>query len=189
MGTRRFHSAEPAQLSLLIEAQVQMKEAFRFLVAGCICISMLAGGRAAAQQRFWQGNSPEERVSREVFRLVNQYRASRGLRALQPKRELNAIAMQHSRDMASGRLPFSHQGFNERVAAVRRYAKIPYKVAENLYANTSGHNIALLALKGWLASPGHRKNIEGNFLFTGIAVARSASGEFFITQLFVGKKE
>lgn len=130
-----------------------------------------------------------QQIEQNVHRLVNNYRKRRGLRSLQIKRELNKIAMKHSRDMAAGRVDFSHNGFQDRVAAVRRYAKIPYRVAENLYATTNPDEVAQYAMNGWLNSSGHKKNLDGNYIFTGIAVARSRSGEYFVTQLFVGKKK
>ncbi|MEM6262428.1 MAG: CAP domain-containing protein [Bacteroidota bacterium] len=123
----------------------------------------------------------------EVYRAVNTYRKSIGLNALSMKKELNAIALEHSNDMAKGRVPFSHNGFQGRVNKVRKYAKIPYRVAENLYGNTARYQLATTALRDWLNSPGHAKNIKGNFLFTGMGIARSKEGEYFITQIFVGK--
>jgi uncharacterized protein YkwD len=42
-------------------------------------------------------------------------------------------------------------------------------------------------VRGWLASPGHRKNIEGSYAFTGVGVVRSASGKLYVTQIFVGR--
>lgn len=150
---------------------------------------MMAAQPARAQLHLWPADTPEGAISREVHQLVNQYRLQKGRKALEAKQELNRIADQHSLDMARGRRPFSHQGFNERVAAVRKYAKIPYHVAENLYATTSPRDVAREALRNWIRSPGHHKNLLGNFLFTGIAVRRSPQGEFFITQLFVGKKQ
>lgn len=132
-------------------------------------------------------DSPQE-VAQGVHKLVNQYRSKIGMYPLRITIELNEIALKHSQAMASGEVPFSHDGFEERVEAVKKYAKTPYRVAENLYATTSKSYVSNEALKGWLESPGHKKNIHGNWIFTGIGVARSAQGEYFITQLFVGKQ-
>ena len=40
-------------------------------------------------------------------------------------------------------------------------------------------------MTGWLQSPGHRRNIEGDFDLTGIGIVRVAAGTYFFTQLFV----
>jgi len=37
---------------------------------------------------------------------------------------------------------------------------------------------------GWLNSPGHKKNIEGNFTLTGIGYARDHKGNIYFTQIF-----
>ncbi|WP_231590801.1 CAP domain-containing protein [Hymenobacter terrenus] len=40
-------------------------------------------------------------------------------------------------------------------------------------------------VNGWLNSPGHRANIEGNFTRTGIGVATSSTGRIYSTQIFI----
>ena len=128
-------------------------------------------------------------VAKEVYTLVNGYRESKGLRTLKNQKELNEIAFEHSNAMANGKIGFSHSGFEQRVREVKQYAYVAYKVAENLYAIVSKDSVRVphQALEGWIESPGHKKNMEGDFLFTGIGVDRSRGGEYFITQLFVGK--
>jgi len=37
---------------------------------------------------------------------------------------------------------------------------------------------------GWLHSPGHKRNIEGDFIFTGIGHARDKKGDIYFTQIF-----
>jgi hypothetical protein len=68
------------------------------------------------------------------------------------------------------------------------YANISYRTAENLYAhNINSQKFPNEALKGWINSAGHKKNMEGAFIHTGLGVCRSKTGELFVTQLFVGK--
>ncbi|MEM6343433.1 MAG: CAP domain-containing protein [Bacteroidota bacterium] len=127
-------------------------------------------------------------VAKDVFVQTNRYRKSVGLNALKVQPELNSIAQKHSQAMASGRRPFSHQGFDQRVEEVKAYAKKDWRVAENLYATFNTRKIGSQALKDWVASPGHKENLQGRFIFTGIGVARSKAGEYFITQLYVGRR-
>jgi uncharacterized protein YkwD len=83
--------------------------------------------------------------------------------------------------MGDGKVPFSHDGFNKRMAAV------PYRVrsfAENVAWNAGFSNPAKTAVDGWIQSPGHRKNMVGKFEYCGIAVYRNAKGAWYFTQLF-----
>mmetsp|Transcript_156029 Transcript_156029/g.500379 ORF Transcript_156029/g.500379 Transcript_156029/m.500379 type:complete len:131 (-) Transcript_156029:92-484(-) len=91
------------------------------------------------------------------------------------------IAAQHAASMASGQAPFSHDGFNARVAAY----PVPYRLAaENLALNKGVAEVAQAAVDGWIKSPGHEKNLSGTFDLCGIGAARSPDGTFYLTQLF-----
>ena len=39
----------------------------------------------------------------------------------------------------------------------------------------------------WLNSPGHKRNIEGNFTLTGIGIAEADNGYLYFTQIFLRK--
>lgn len=145
----------------------------------------------APQLSFWSPDriSEEIQIAKEVHTLVNQYRTAKGLRPLKAKGALSEIARTHSEDMAAGRVTFSHDGFNNRLDAVRKYANVPYRVAENLYATYPRQTrIARDAVRDWIKSPGHKENMDGNWIFTGISVIKNRKGEYYITQLFVGKQ-
>jgi uncharacterized protein YkwD len=59
--------------------------------------------------------------------------------------------------------------------------------AENVASNRGYAAPAHQAVGGWLASTMHRANLEGPYASTGIGVARSAAGEVFFTQIFIGR--
>lgn len=44
---------------------------------------------------------------------------------------------------------------------------------------------ATTAVRGWLKSPGHLRNIRGDYTLTGIGVAVNNKGEIFFTQVFL----
>ena len=94
--------------------------------------------------------------------------------------QIKCIAAEHALQMAKGLMPFSHDGFDARV---RRFP--PNRAAgENLAMNGGVYDVAKCAVDGWINSPGHRKNLLGAFDVCGIGVARSGTGQFYLTQLF-----
>jgi uncharacterized protein YkwD len=124
-------------------------------------------------------------LERQIHDLVNDRRGDRGLPTLQWDGRIADAARQHSEAMASGRRPFGHDGFEARAAALG--SVMPMRsMAENVaYDSRDGSRLASLVVEGWIASPGHRQNIEGAFSRTGIGVARGADGTRYFTQIFV----
>jgi len=126
-------------------------------------------------------------LEHEVFDLVNRHRTARGLPALVLDPRIGREARRHSAAMATGSTPFGHAGFPDRVAALRRVMSCRLS-AENISSSQGYRNPAPEVVRGWLASSGHRSNIEdGRYDATGIGVARSATGKAYFTQIFVGR--
>ena len=135
-----------------------------------------------------QNPAPEAALETAVLDLVNEYRESAGLASLQLDEEISRIARDHSRRMAAGIIPLGHDGFSLRVRATRLAVGPVNRISENTARNRGFANPAQRAFDGWLTSPTHRKNLDGEFLITGIGVVRSAQGEFFLTQIFVAPR-
>ena len=91
------------------------------------------------------------------------------------------IGVEHSRAMAEGTVPFGHQGFNDRV---RRFPFHNRSAAENVAWNHGHADVARTAVDGWIKSPGHEKNLRGNFLYCAIGVYEKSNGAWYLTQLF-----
>ncbi len=128
-------------------------------------------------------------ITKDLHFRVNTYRQSLGLNRLNALKALNLIARQHSQDMADGKVSFSHTGFNKRVQRiVKGYRLTSYKAAENLFMTGYQTSISADALKGWINSPGHKVNLEGNFNYTGIGVVQADDGTWYITQIYVRMK-
>lgn len=126
-------------------------------------------------------------MEQSVFNQINQYRKSRGLSALTLDSRITAQAQAHSQAMASGRVPFSHDGFQQRVQIISR--SIPYSnAAENVSYSKGYQDPATQAVQGWLKSSGHKKNIEGKYDLTGIGAAKNAKGEYYFTQIFIKRR-
>lgn len=135
----------------------------------------------------------EDELSRAILSAVNIYRTQIGAPVLANDATLQRAAAVHSADM-SIRGFFGHynpdgQGPKERVLAVS--SSFNGDLAENL-AMVQGMNaktpdaIARDMLKGWVASPSHRKNLK-NAAYTrsGIGIARRGD-MIYATELFAG---
>ena len=57
-------------------------------------------------------------LEQHVHRLINEHRVSQGLKPLAFNPEISAVARGHSRDMATGRVGYGHEGFETRRQAV-----------------------------------------------------------------------
>jgi uncharacterized protein YkwD len=127
--------------------------------------------------------SPEV-VERDILKYVNEHRRSIGLPSLQPIEAATKQAEKHSRDMATGRSAFGHDGFEQRVEAIKKSFGWISASAENVaYGNLTAREV----VKGWLNSPGHKKNIEGNYLQTGVGIYQDRKGVTYFTQIFIKK--
>jgi uncharacterized protein YkwD len=122
-------------------------------------------------------------LEQSVHQKINAYRASRSLPALAMNATISQVARIHSQNMATGSVPFGHQGFDARVQTVSRTFTFT-SVGENVSYNQGYSDPVAVAVNGWLNSPGHLNNIVGSFNLTGIGVARNSKGEYFFTQIF-----
>eukprot|EP00927_Polykrikos_kofoidii_P038977 TRINITY_DN33419_c0_g1_i1.p1 TRINITY_DN33419_c0_g1~~TRINITY_DN33419_c0_g1_i1.p1 ORF type:complete len:922 (-),score=110.19 TRINITY_DN33419_c0_g1_i1:118-2883(-) len=112
---------------------------------------------------------------------TNAFRAENRLPPLKWNQGIADIAEEHARQMARGEMPFSHLDFDKRVA---RYPFPHAGAGENLAYNGGHADVAVTAVKGWIDSPGHRKNLLGTWNLCGVGVAQSSGGMFYFTQLF-----
>ncbi|MCY7336127.1 MAG: CAP domain-containing protein [Chamaesiphon sp.] len=120
-----------------------------------------------------------------TYNLVNRYRQSRNLPPLVADPAISAQAKAHSEEMARSST-MSHDGFNQRADSVSK--TIVYRsAAENVAFNAGHGQPELVAVKGWIASPGHQRNMRGQYDLTGIGVAQNAKGEYYFTQIFIRK--
>ena len=128
------------------------------------------------------GVSAGKELNTQILYYVNKYRASKGLSALEFNDVMNDQARLHSQHMANGSTPFGHDGFEDRVAYVGKKIGRVSAAAENVaYGNLDAEGV----VNGWIHSPGHRKNMEGKYLLTGIGTADGPNGITYFTQIFV----
>lgn len=134
--------------------------------------------------RIAQAESSITSLEQAVYTQVNQYRADRGLPSLTLDSRISDQARTHSQDMASGKVPFGHDGFTQRVQAIAQVIRYS-AAAENVAYNQGYKDPVSVAVQGWLQSTGHRANIEGQYNLTGVGIAKDDRGGYYFTQLFI----
>jgi uncharacterized protein YkwD len=135
-----------------------------------------------SSQAVLTSNFNTSELERSIFERINRYRASKGLSRLTLNSRISKQARLHSQNMASGKVPFSHNGFEKRVKST----KVRYQSAsENVAFNQGYDDPAAEAVSGWIKSPGHLKNLKGNYNLTGVGVATNKQGQVYLTQIFI----
>lgn len=120
-------------------------------------------------------------LERDILSMVNDYRKSKKLPPLQNNSAMEYQARRHSMDMGTHRIPFGHQGFSFRIKYIQEKVPGATQVGENVaYGNLSARAV----VDGWIQSPEHRKNMVGNFKYTGIGVTRNLQNQLYFTQIF-----
>ena len=124
----------------------------------------------------------KEGLTEDILHYTNKFRRSKGLKALELRSDLNAIAQKHSEDMAKGRRSFGHGGFSQREAQVKKIIQPYGGMAENVaYGARNGKE----AFEIWKKSSGHRKNMLGDYKYIGIGTASNRRGAIYCTEIFV----
>jgi uncharacterized protein YkwD len=119
----------------------------------------------------------------ELAAEINDYRESIGLNALQTINHISYKSEEHNNYMIANQV-VNHDYFEERsqnIIQVLGAVNVNENVAYN-YTTPAG------ALHAWLASPGHRANIEGDFTHFGISVTEDPeTGKKYYTNIFIKK--
>ena len=121
----------------------------------------------------------------QILAAVNQFRAANGQPPLTMNQDMVETAAIHSDAMAKGTVPFGHANFDLRFKYVAAKLGGVDAFAENV---AMGYMDAKQVVNGWAHSPGHRKNMLGNYNLTGIATATAADGQIYFTQIFAHKQ-
>lgn len=130
-------------------------------------------------------------LEQKVFELINKTREENGLKKLLWSEDVARVARMHSTNMANFNF-FSHSGIDgKRVDG--RADSIGLSnwqlIGENIAYNSGFENPVDRAIYGWMNSAGHRQNIlRENWKETGIGIAVSAQGRYYITQVFLKRK-
>jgi uncharacterized protein YkwD len=120
-----------------------------------------------------------------ILAKVNEYRASVNKSALVMVPAIWNTSNKHSVDMSNNLVEIGHTDFAERASALRLKVKPAGEgvVAENVAMVSNSVLDRVVQL--WLESPDHKKNIDGDYLYTGISAVQDATKQhYYITQLF-----
>jgi uncharacterized protein YkwD len=124
-----------------------------------------------------------------ISKTVNQERVKAGLHTVTFSAKASWVARQWSTQQGSAG-QISHAGWpSAREAAYSKEFGPSAKLgtnAENVAMTSGGaeSGVAREFMDMWMHSPGHRANILGPSAAIGIGVAKSASGEWYATQIF-----
>ena len=119
----------------------------------------------------------------EVYTEINEYRMKQGLNKLKLDNRINQIAKNYSIRMAEKEIPFDKKALTETIL-IEEF--MPYQsISEAISYNFGYPNPARVTVNSWISDPEIINAIQGNYEFTGIGVARSVTGEYYFTQIFV----
>jgi uncharacterized protein YkwD len=160
----------------------------RHLLAPLLLFSLIPAGFSDP------GLAQEEQEAIDLRKLesgvgirINEYRVSAKKPPFESNEKVAKLARAHSRDMAKGKVGFGHAGLQERAALIGSSIEVA-GVAENISRHDRSSGFVDAALKKWLASPLHKKNIDGDYDLAGVGAAQDANGVVYFTQIFVKKR-
>ena len=128
-----------------------------------------------------------ESLEVQCLNEVNRLRQSHRLVPLEFSENLLQVARSYSRRMAEEKF-FSHSDPEGRSVRERvNEANIKWRmVGENLALSNGYINPVAISLRGWMDSPGHRRNLlDPDWRHTAIGVWISADGTVYFTEIFL----
>ena len=127
-----------------------------------------------------------DEIGKKCLQLTNNFRAKNNLPPLIWDDDIWRIAMTHSKNMGEKKIPFSHEGFNERINLFPFYFT---QACENVFTGFGyrDYAVAPAAVNGWISSPGHKKNLLSDTTHCAIATYITRRGEYYLTQMFARK--
>jgi uncharacterized protein YkwD len=117
----------------------------------------------------------------ETLTLINNYRVSVGLNALEKINHVSYKSEEHDNYMITNNV-VNHNDFEARSTNIIKVLGAK-NVSENIAYN---YNSAKGAFDAWMNSAGHKQNIEGDFTHFGISIRENpTNGKKYYTNIFV----
>jgi len=146
---------------------------------------MTAGASQGASETAGGKDARYAPFNEQILLYVNQFRSDNGKPPLTMNQDMVETAAIHSTAMAKGTVAFGHDNFDLRFKYVSAKLGGVNAFAENV---AMGEMNAQQVVDGWAHSPGHRKNMLGDYNLTGIATATASNGTIYFTQIFAHKQ-
>ncbi|MDO5980697.1 CAP domain-containing protein [Flavivirga spongiicola] len=118
----------------------------------------------------------------EILKLINEYRVSLELNALNDMSVVKSVAYSHT-DYMVDQNEVSHDNFFTRSNYLKANAGAK-KVSENV---AYGYSSAQTVVKAWIKSDGHRGTIEGDFSNFDVSAEKNENGRWYFTNIFIKK--
>ncbi|MDX1272030.1 CAP domain-containing protein [Bizionia paragorgiae] len=118
----------------------------------------------------------------EILELINAHRINLGLNTLSDNPLVKGQAYSHTEYMIQDN-EISHDYFYSRENYLVQHAGA-VRVGENV---AYGYTNAEAVVNAWIASEGHRENIEGDFTNFEISAEQNSLGQWFYTNIFIKK--
>jgi len=116
----------------------------------------------------------------DAMNLINTYRVSVGLNALQQINHISYKSEEHDHYMIANDV-VNHNDFvsrSENLISVLGAKRVGENIAYN-------YNTPQSVVNAWLNSPTHKENIEGDYTHFGIAIKTNQEGKKYYTNIFV----
>ena len=130
-------------------------------------------------------------VERSAFELLNRKREENGLKRLVWNDDVAEVARQHSQSMAEFKY-FSHRGLDDSMVSDRadRSGTLKWKsIGENIAFNRGYKDPTEVAVRLWLESPSHRRNLlNSEWRESAVGIAVAEDGSYYFTQVFLLRK-
>lgn len=121
----------------------------------------------------------------KLLQQINEYRNLNGLPVLKYNEIASQQAKDHSENMLRKKIPFSHDGIQERLAEIKKNVKGYEMGSENVaYSNPNVFN----PIDSWKMSEGHKKNLLGNWNEVGVGYVFSLKNHYY-TAIFIRIKQ
>lgn len=116
----------------------------------------------------------------EIMELINAYRINEGLHTLANNTTVKAVASTHTEYMIEVN-NVSHDNFFLRKQSLQANADADV-VSENV---AYGFSSAESVVNAWIASPGHRDNIVGDYTDFDVSAEQNSNGKWYFTNMFI----
>ncbi|MEP5254935.1 CAP domain-containing protein [Winogradskyella rapida] len=116
----------------------------------------------------------------EIMELINAYRINEGLNTLANNTTVKAVASTHTEYMIEVN-NVSHDNFFLRKQSLQANADADV-VSENV---AYGFSSAESVVNAWIASPGHRDNIVGDYTDFDVSAEQNSNGKWYFTNMFI----